>query len=412
MYRIRFLKNSHLKLTPNKYHDIYEGIELMQRWNSRAKASDKSFDLDFYLYHDDDDLLKDFITLGKNQRLDFIDYVTERIESLKLGEHQKELLYHVEEMSRIYQRKRNQVLEEGELNAEINSIQKANKITGLSNKEESNKFVENEDAVKEAKKKEKEATFSLKHINSLISLKKPKHRSLKQLIAFGLVLVSLLLIFSSDTISYVKNHFNQVTSQEYSEEDLQKLLKSKRFDQALKNFPQEYPKIEQAIFSLGEEGIPYLEDFIDRKSDFEQATFDLEFLKKNYVKVIELKKYADTDARKIQLALAYIEEGKLDEAKKINDVTKFEELNILLKNTYLSKVKKEIANNNLEEAKKLAKESQDKEIESLIELTEDIDKNIEKIEKLSNEEKNKNENKIKLKELKKTRNELLGEYYE
>lgn len=173
-----------------------------------------------------------------------------------------------------------------------------------------------------------------KKSHPLSKLKLP-HISKKQL-TFGSVTIAVIvsLAFAYQLLSQgTTNPDNKVIASDQAEsvskESLTLMLEEKRFLEALKGYPQEYPKIERSIFYLGVEGIPYLEDFLKEK-EYAKGQFDLAYLKKEYAKVIEMKAEADSDDRLAQLAVAFIKTGQLGEAEKLNDSLKSEAISKLI----------------------------------------------------------------------------------
>lgn len=181
--------------------------------------------------------------------------------------------------------------------------------------------------------------------------------------------------------------FSKNMSSKNSEEVYQNLIEKKSFAKASKEFPERYPDIENKIFALGEEGIPYLEEYIKTFPDYKQAQFDLAFLKKDYDRVTQLNNLADTDARKTELAIAYINTDQLTEGKKINKLIKNDEIAKLIDNHYYTLAQKALLNNDVDQAKKLSKESEQADINTLIDTYQSIEEQINKIEKLPDKDK-------------------------
>ncbi|MCW6667542.1 tropomyosin [Aerococcaceae bacterium NML190938] len=182
-------------------------------------------------------------------------------------------------------------------------------------------------------------------------------------------------------------------------EDLSVLLEQKRFEEALKIYPQEYPLIERSIFYLGTDGIPYLEDFLKSK-DYGKGWYDLAYLKKDYAKVIELKSEADTDERLTQLAVAYVKTGDIPQAEALNGQLMVASINDLILKAKEEKAIQLIKNQQYEEAKAIQAEINNDRIQLFFEELDKVNAALaETTQKLSNSEL-KPEDKQKLEEQK------------
>ena len=161
---------------------------------------------------------------------------------------------------------------------------------------------------------------------------------------------------------------------------LDQLLSEKRFEEALQEYPQEYPYIEREIFYLGLDGIPYLETFLQEKSEYLKGQFDLAYLKKDFQTVVELKDQADSDERLTQLAVAYINLNLLNEAEEINDrlqVSKLTEQIETAKNRNLINM---IKDGKIEEAKSEQVYLQNPRVTEYFNLLDEANQQIEAIE--------------------------------
>lgn len=163
--------------------------------------------------------------------------------------------------------------------------------------------------------------------------------------------------------------------------DYYDLITNNLYIEALRLYPQKYPEIERFIFQLGENGIPYLEEFIDKKKTYKQAQFDLAYLRKEYDKVIKLEKYADTDGRKTQLAISYIQVGNIDLANHINQILQVPEIAYYLNEQYYSMTVAALKNDDFSSAQKYQEASANSDISYLLETIRLIDVKIKKLEK-------------------------------
>ncbi|TLQ49488.1 hypothetical protein FEZ33_00430 [Ruoffia tabacinasalis] len=291
------------KIDRSKKYSVYEAVELISVLDNNFKDEDKSADLTVLIWDENQQISSDTISLGKGEGVDYLIYLEKRLLQLHKDDNDFE----------------NRKIE---IDVFINSLQ--------------NIYTEQYNAtllpeIETEKKPKKSYRFSGKLTKNV--------KITVIALSFVAVLVIGYLALKSSTDKSIAIENEESISQNFegnslSEEShydltyLNQLLTEKRFEEALKDYPQEYPYIEREIFYLGIEGIPYLETFLAEKPDYLKGHFDLAYLKKDFVKVVELKSEADSDERLTQLTVAYINLNQLSEAEELNEtlqVTKLTE---------------------------------------------------------------------------------------
>lgn len=189
-----------------------------------------------------------------------------------------------------------------------------------------------------------------------------------------LIVLLALLGFVSILFIFLKKNKPHAKITEFDE-----MMKNKLFIQALKQFPHKYPEIERNIFLLGEKGIPYLEEFISNKKGYKPGHFDLAFLKKDFEKVIKLEQYADTDGRKSQLAIAYIQLSEIDKANEINQYIEVPELASYLNEHYYQLTVEALRNDDMKLARKYQEKGNSSDIDYLIDTIKVIEDKIQSL---------------------------------
>ncbi|MFW9697818.1 hypothetical protein, partial [Vibrio parahaemolyticus] len=169
-------------------------------------------------------------------------------------------------------------------------------------------------------------------------------------------------------------------------------LENNNYESALKYYPDNIDEIERDMFLGGYENIDQLED-LNANYDYPQTAFDLAFLNKEYNKVVELKDLADTEGRKAQLVIAYLDQNLVDEAYELNTNLKSDELDDLIIEEYIKVAKQALANDDVQYAKDIASKINNDELNQDIKEFEDKQNNInsteEKLEKESDSNKKK-----------------------
>ena len=155
------------------------------------------------------------------------------------------------------------------------------------------------------------------------------------------------------------------------------LIQKEDFIQAVKKYPEKKDEIETFIFNKEHEGIPILEKYIN-ETHSKSGEFDLAYLKQNYEKVVSLSEEANTAIRKTALSVSYYKIGDLDNAFKLSQNSESKKLKELIINAYEQQAILKLKELNIDEAKKIQERVQ----------TEYLQKNIDKVEKTLEEQKN------------------------
>lgn len=313
------------KIDRSKKYSVYEAVELIKEMDNALKSEQKTANLTVLIWNENQQMSADTIKLGEGEGIDYLIYLEKRLLDL-----------HKDDTD--FKSKKN------EIDNFISTLQ--------------NIYAEQYNATllpdQETKAKRK--------FNTPLNLNQSN--------IFKIVIPLSLLVFlfvgylffkgnseetsATENIEAVSQIPEEASLSEESSYDLtylDQLLLEKRFEEALQEYPQEYPYIEREIFYLGLDGIPYLEIFLQEKPAYLKGQFDLAYLKKDFQTVIELKDEADSDERLTQLAVAYINLNLLNEAEEINErlqVSKLTEQIESAKNRNLIKLIKE---GQIEEAK-------------------------------------------------------------
>ncbi|MFW3364725.1 hypothetical protein ACN2AU_09185 [Aerococcus viridans] len=198
------------------------------------------------------------------------------------------------------------------------------------------------------------------------------------------IFVSILLVLG---LVFVANQYYQA-----KQIPLETHLENNNYESALKYYPDNIDEIERDMFLGGYENIDQLED-LNTNYDYPQTEFDLAFLNKEYNKVVELKDLADTEGRKAQLVIAYLDQNLVDEAYELNTNLKSDELDDLIIEEYIKVAKQALANDDVQYAKDIAGKINNDELNQDIKDFEDkqnkINSTEEKLEKESDSNKKK-----------------------
>ena len=178
-------------------------------------------------------------------------------------------------------------------------------------------------------------------------------------IFFILIIISVIFFFQPFSASY------------------ETLIQKGDFIQAVKKYPEKKDEIETFIFNKEHEGIPILEKYIN-ETHSKSGEFDLAYLKQNYEKVVSLSEEANTAIRKTALSVSYYKIGDLDNAFKLSQNIESKKLKELIINAYEQQAILKLKELNIDEAKKIQERVQ----------TEYLQKNIDKVEKTLEEQKN------------------------
>ena len=289
------------KITQKRY-TILDGINLIESLEKRCASEKMEGTLVVSIFDEERQLSKDEIQLGFGDGVHYISY----LETKLLSYHKDDDKDKVDEVNDLIIKLRNEYISQY-----------------------------NESLYQSNDKKEIVKPSILDRFKSSRILHNKPFKILAGLFSFAIVVLlmaNMLLPFLGSK-HVESNESSSVISEEVSSQveypPLDELIGSKRFTEALEYYPQEYPLIERQIFYLGVDGIPYLEEFLSKK-DYAKGWFDLAYLKKDYVKVVELYTEADSDERLTQLAVAYVKVGMLPEAEALNGRLMVDTINTMI----------------------------------------------------------------------------------
>lgn len=163
----------------------------------------------------------------------------------------------------------------------------------------------------------------------------------------------------------------------FSKPSYESLIQKDEYSKAVDMYPEKKDAIESLLFSKELEGIPYLEKYV-KDTQSKTAEFDLAYLKQNYEKVVFLSEEADNMVRKTALAVSYYKTGDLSKAFELSQNIESQKLKDLIVGAYEAKAIDELKQLKIESAKKIQERVQ----------TEYLQKNIDKVEKTLEEQKN------------------------
>lgn len=343
------------KFERSKKYSVYEAVELIKNLDNDIKSEQKTADLTVLIWNENQQISADTIKLGEGEGIDYLIYLEKRLfelhkDDMDFESKKKDIEMFINALQEIYAEQYNATLiPESEPKAK---------------REFKNPIIFNKSKV-------------LKMIILPISILLLAFVGYKLFKGDSEETLATENIETSSQITEVASLSEEST---YDLTYLDQLLSEKRFEEALQEYPQEYPYIEREIFYLGLDGIPYLETFLQEKSEYLKGQFDLAYLKKDFQTVVELKDQADSDERLTQLAVAYINLNLLNEAEEINDrlqVSKLTEQIETAKNRNLINM---IKDGKIEEAKSEQVYLQNPRVTEYFNLLDEANQQIEAIE--------------------------------
>lgn len=343
------------KFERSKKYSVYEAVELIKNLDNDIKSEQKTADLTVLIWNENQQISADTIKLGEGEGIDYLIYLEKRLfelhkDDMDFESKKKEIEMFINALQEIYAEQYNATLiPESEPKAK---------------REFKNPIIFNKSKV-------------LKMIILPISILLLAFVGYKLFKGDSEETLATENIETSSQITEVASLSEEST---YDLTYLDQLLSEKRFEEALQEYPQEYPYIEREIFYLGLDGIPYLETFLQEKSEYLKGQFDLAYLKKDFQTVVELKDQADSDERLTQLAVAYINLNLFNEAEEINDrlqVSKLTEQIETAKNRNLINM---IKDGKIEEAKSEQVYLQNPRVTEYFNLLDEANQQIEAIE--------------------------------
>lgn len=186
----------------------------------------------------------------------------------------------------------------------------------------------------------------------------PKVPMKKVGIALATVAAIVLLVIIGSTI--LENQTESTTAKKSS---FDSLISSEKYEQAAKEYPKKIKQIEESI--VNSKDFEVLETFNDKYPTAE-GTFDLAFNLKNWEAVIETDQSTLTKERQVMLVYAYIQLDRLEEADILNKKLTSKKLTDALTAAYQKRAVECVQQGKFDEAKKINDRINDKEIYELI----------------------------------------------
>ena len=398
----------------DKKYNLYDGIQAIYKTQNNALNKDIVFTITPTFFDkkegEDVEVFADEIPIGLDHSLKIFEYLKTHILKTFHNEESEEkdhLLEFIEKMHIEYDWAEQQVFYENNIESSEKKISKPEE-PGEVEPEEPTEESPNESEVPgedEAEEPTEETPSELETPGEVESEEIPsepevpgesfndnqiKRKNKKQKISISAnkkntaIFVSILIVLG---LGFVANQYYQA-----KQIPLETHLENNNYESALKYYPDNIDEIERDMFLGGYENIDQLED-LNANYDYPQTEFDLAFLNKEYNKVVELKDLADTEGRKAQLVIAYLDQNLVDEAYELNTNLKSDELNDLIIEEYIKVAKQALANDDIQYAKDIASKINNDELNQDIKEFEDKQNNInsteEKLEKESDSNKKK-----------------------
>lgn len=394
MYVIQYVKNSNLTIDFEERFQLFEGLERLREFNKQALDTNAKFFIQYRIIDavKNKEVLGDRIALGSSYRIDFFQLTKDRLSNLFSGEELQDIFKLLEEIEVQY------TAEKDEYYAQKSSEIRNEMLGDLPTEQNIENFDSSEiRSVIEEKKKE-----PLKKMKTPKN-KKNESKKIPYKLIIGIIAGLIILLVGVFFVGSM-NTPNQDPLAPYEE-----LIIERKFAHALESYPERYVDIEQEIVALGESGIPYLEDFINRHPAYEEAHFDLDYLKKDYKGLIDKSEYATTDKRRKQLVIAYIHQDELDQAHEVNHLIHDPELNREIDEIYFHLILESIKREDKEKVDEYMQYANSTEINEYINELNTLNTEINNIENLPNDKKNSFLNSRKFDNLSEQKIELLTE---
>lgn len=385
----------------DKKYNLYDGIQAIYRTQNNALNKDIVFTITptFFDKKDGEDIevFSDEIPIGLDHSLKIFEYLKTHILKTFHNEESEEkdhLLEFIEKMHIEYDWAEQQVFYENNIESSEKKTSEPETLGSVA-PEESTEEIPSEtqtpgevepEVPAEETPNETEAPGEVESLNE----EQMKQTNKKQKISISAnkkntaIFVSILLVL---VLGFVANQYYQA-----KQIPLETHLENNNYESALKYYPDNIDEIERDMFLGGYENIDQLED-LNANYDYPQTEFDLAFLNKEYNKVVELKDLADTEGRKAQLVIAYLDQNLVDEAYELNTNLKSDELDDLIIEEYIKVAKQALADDDVQYAKDIASKINNDELNQEIKEFEDKQNNInsteEKLEKESDSNKKK-----------------------
>lgn len=207
--------------------------------------------------------------------------------------------------------------------------------------------------------------------------RKESEFSKSTLIKAGVLLLSFMVGGSIAWFSF--SNLNDTSQQKPT---IEILLKEKKYGEAVNEYPKDKATIVNYLYE--ENNKSQLEKF-NKKYPTKQGLFFEAFLNQEWEKVVSVKGVKPTEETQLMLGYAYLQLGKIEEAKIINKEIKSKTLAKNIKRYELESAYHFLQDGKVEEAKNLNKDLKNSQLNKDIALTQSIVNLIQKSEKDSND---------------------------
>lgn len=393
MYVIQYVNNKNVNIDFEERFLLFDGLELLREFNKQAIDTNNKFFIQYKIIDDvnNKEILVDKIACGSSYRIDFFQLTKDRLSNLFSGEELQDILGLLEEIEVQYTSEKDEFY--AQKNSEIRD--EILEVKDHENLKKDNSTVENININDRfiQRKNIKDKKSLLNRVKEIFS--KKKIISTLIIIIAGITIVSLSSLYMKDS--------TEIELAPYEE-----LIREQKFSEALEIYPERFAETEQAIVSLGENGIPYLDEFIKLYPTYEEAQFDLDFLKKEFESLIEKRDIANTDKRRTQLIIAYIHLDQLEKANEINHLVHDRDLNREIDEVYFNLVLENIKRKDLEKVNEYMHFANSTEINEFVSSLNDLNAEINVFDSLEPDKKESFFNSRKYDKLTEEKKELLN----
>ena len=276
-------------------------------------------------------------------------------------------------LERDIQKKLNQLIKQKKMTAEQAenlfyklSFKNPQEAKAQSGKEKEIGFFKKEKKIKKAKKvgnpkRKKQVVFPIK-------------LSQKQLKILGVFVIGILLI----VIGWKFMAGSQSTAKTSSEPTYQQLVNKEKYAEIVKKYPEKEPELIEELFQKEDKaGLKKIAEH----SNTQLAQLYLAFLDKDWQKVTELSKLPQDSDVQAMVGYAFLEQGKIEEAKLINKEIQNDTLTKQIKSKEIEQAYKLLRERKIPEAERINERLKDNELDEAIKVAKSIHNLLEKYAK-------------------------------
>ncbi|HAP3873427.1 TPA: hypothetical protein ACMUAF_002629 [Enterococcus faecalis] len=237
------------------------------------------------------------------------------------------------------------------------------------------------------KEKKPQNTQKVGRLNRKIHDISPIKLSQKQLRILGVFVIGILLI----VIGWKFMAGSQSTAKTSSEPTYQQLVNKEKYAEIVKKYPEKEPELIEELFQKEDKaGLKKIAEH----SNTQLAQLYLAFLEKDWQKVTELSKLPQDSDVQAMVGYAFLEQGKIEEAKLINKEIQNDTLTKQIKSKEIEQAYKLLRERKISEAERINERLKDNGLSEAIKVAKSIHNLLEKYAKdKENKELSENERK-------------------